>query len=155
MNSTTQPNKRSSIRSKKSSKSKSAEFLDTDTDLPPDFPTKSRNNEPGVGSSSSEYSENSSLQDATSIRASSERSEDPEVEAYDSDSDLMDEKQKDPVELERKKNILIGTKKFNMDPKKGIEFLIEKGIFQYTPEDVARVRIFDLVDSNCAFQEFT
>lgn len=48
---------------------------------------------------------------------------------------------KDPVELERKKNILLGTKKFNMDPKKGIGFLVEKEILQFTAGDVARVSI--------------
>lgn len=32
----------------------------------------------------------------------------------------------------------IGRKKFNMDPKKGIEYLIEKGLLQQTPESVAQ-----------------
>lgn len=31
----------------------------------------------------------------------------------------------------------IGRKKFNMDPKKGIEFLTEHGLLQATSEDVA------------------
>lgn len=31
----------------------------------------------------------------------------------------------------------IGRKKFNMDPKKGIEFLVEHGLLQPTQEDVA------------------
>lgn len=31
----------------------------------------------------------------------------------------------------------IGRKKFNMDPKKGIEFLVEHGLLQATNEDVA------------------
>nr|KAG5695093.1 hypothetical protein BaRGS_015069 [Batillaria attramentaria] len=36
------------------------------------------------------------------------------------------------------KEISIGRKKFNMDPKKGIEYLINNGLVQNTPEDVAR-----------------
>lgn len=36
------------------------------------------------------------------------------------------------------KMMSIGRKKFNMDPKKGIEFLIEKGLLQQTPESVAQ-----------------
>lgn len=36
------------------------------------------------------------------------------------------------------KMMSIGRKKFNMDPKKGIEFLIEKGLLQNTPESVAQ-----------------
>ncbi|KAJ8933058.1 hypothetical protein NQ318_023091 [Aromia moschata] len=35
------------------------------------------------------------------------------------------------------KMMSIGRKKFNMDPKKGIEYLIEKGLLQNTPEHVA------------------
>lgn len=36
------------------------------------------------------------------------------------------------------KMMSIGRKKFNMDPKKGIEYLIEKGLLQQTPESVAQ-----------------
>ncbi|XP_050394137.2 cytohesin-1 isoform X4 [Patella vulgata] len=36
------------------------------------------------------------------------------------------------------KQISIGKKKFNMDPKKGIQYLIEHGLLQETPEDVAQ-----------------
>ncbi|XP_063916464.1 cytohesin-1 isoform X2 [Zophobas morio] len=36
------------------------------------------------------------------------------------------------------KMMSIGRKKFNMDPKKGIEYLIEKGLLQNTPESVAQ-----------------
>ncbi|XP_022917218.1 cytohesin-1 isoform X3 [Onthophagus taurus] len=36
------------------------------------------------------------------------------------------------------KMMSMGRKKFNMDPKKGIEFLIEKGLLQQTPESVAQ-----------------
>ena len=31
----------------------------------------------------------------------------------------------------------IGRKKFNMDPKKGIEYLVEHGLLNHTAEDVA------------------
>lgn len=37
----------------------------------------------------------------------------------------------------RTKQMSIGRKKFNMDPKKGIEFLVEHGLLQPTQEDVA------------------
>ncbi|XP_021190881.2 cytohesin-1 isoform X3 [Helicoverpa armigera] len=36
------------------------------------------------------------------------------------------------------KQMSIGRKKFNMDPKKGIEYLYENGLLQRTPEDVAQ-----------------
>ncbi|XP_044733078.1 cytohesin-1 isoform X2 [Chrysoperla carnea] len=36
------------------------------------------------------------------------------------------------------KMMSIGRKKFNMDPKKGIEYLVEKGLLQQTPEDIAQ-----------------
>lgn len=36
------------------------------------------------------------------------------------------------------KMMSIGRKKFNMDPKKGIEYLIEKDLIQNTPESVAQ-----------------
>nr|CAD7201514.1 unnamed protein product [Timema douglasi] len=36
------------------------------------------------------------------------------------------------------KQMSIGRKKFNMDPKKGIEYLIEHGLLKMTPEDVAQ-----------------
>ncbi|VEN49180.1 unnamed protein product, partial [Callosobruchus maculatus] len=36
------------------------------------------------------------------------------------------------------KMMSIGRKKFNMDPKKGIEYLIEKGLLQHTAESVAQ-----------------
>lgn len=37
----------------------------------------------------------------------------------------------------RAKQMSIGRKKFNMDPKKGIEFLVEHGLLQHTQEEVA------------------
>lgn len=37
----------------------------------------------------------------------------------------------------RAKQMSIGRKKFNMDPKKGIEYLVEHGLLQHTQEDVA------------------
>ncbi|ELU02826.1 hypothetical protein CAPTEDRAFT_163136 [Capitella teleta] len=36
------------------------------------------------------------------------------------------------------KHLSIGRKKFNMDPKKGIEYLIEHGLLQHTAEDVSQ-----------------
>ena len=36
------------------------------------------------------------------------------------------------------KQMSIGRKKFNMDPKKGIEYLIEHGLLKSTAEDVAQ-----------------
>jgi hypothetical protein len=36
--------------------------------------------------------------------------------------------------------MLQGAKKFNMDPKKGIDFLVLNGLIQKTPEEVAQVR---------------
>ncbi|RWS28603.1 cytohesin-1-like isoform X2 [Leptotrombidium deliense] len=38
----------------------------------------------------------------------------------------------------KQKQLSIGKKRFNMDPKKGIEFLIEHGLLKNTPEDVAQ-----------------
>ncbi|KAH0631936.1 hypothetical protein JD844_019846, partial [Phrynosoma platyrhinos] len=39
---------------------------------------------------------------------------------------------------QRNKQIAMGRKKFNMDPKKGIQFLIENDLLQNTPEDIAQ-----------------
>ncbi|KAK1343591.1 hypothetical protein QTO34_016371 [Cnephaeus nilssonii] len=39
---------------------------------------------------------------------------------------------------QRNKHIAMGRKKFNMDPKKGIQFLVEKGLLQSASEDVAQ-----------------
>ncbi len=42
------------------------------------------------------------------------------------------------LELRAKlKNLQMGKKKFNMDPKKGVEFLVEHGLIRKTPEEVA------------------
>nr|XP_014350586.1 PREDICTED: cytohesin-3-like [Latimeria chalumnae] len=41
-------------------------------------------------------------------------------------------------EAERNKGISIGRKKFNMDPKKGIEYLIENNLLAHTPEEIAQ-----------------
>ena len=35
------------------------------------------------------------------------------------------------------RNLQMGKKKFNMDPKKGIEFLINHSLIKETPEDIA------------------
>lgn len=37
----------------------------------------------------------------------------------------------------RAKQLTLGRKKFNMDPKKGIEFLVQQGLLQNTPQDIA------------------
>ncbi|XP_046873279.1 cytohesin-3 isoform X2 [Hypomesus transpacificus] len=39
---------------------------------------------------------------------------------------------------QRNKHIAMGRKKFNMDPKKGIQFLLENDLLQHTPEDIAQ-----------------
>ena len=44
----------------------------------------------------------------------------------------------DTEEGARAKNLQMGKKKFNMDPKKGIEFLVSHSLVQETPEDVAQ-----------------
>ncbi|XP_071748045.1 cytohesin-1 isoform X6 [Lepeophtheirus salmonis] len=44
----------------------------------------------------------------------------------------------DTEEGAKVKNLQMGKKKFNMDPKKGIEFLITQGLIKETPEDVAQ-----------------
>ena len=43
----------------------------------------------------------------------------------------------DTEEGAKMKNLQMGKKKFNMDPKKGIEFLISHDLIKQTPEDVA------------------
>ncbi|GAB1292096.1 Cytohesin-2 [Apodemus speciosus] len=40
--------------------------------------------------------------------------------------------------LQRNRKMAMGRKKFNMDPKKGIQFLVEHELLQNTPEDIAR-----------------
>lgn len=37
----------------------------------------------------------------------------------------------------RAKQLSLGRKKFNMDPKKGIEFLVQQGLLQNTPQDIS------------------
>nr|XP_046210552.1 cytohesin-3-like isoform X4 [Oncorhynchus gorbuscha] len=39
---------------------------------------------------------------------------------------------------QRNKQIAMGRKKFNMDPKKGIQFLLENNLLQHTPEDISQ-----------------
>ncbi|KAG0727733.1 Cytohesin-1 [Chionoecetes opilio] len=38
----------------------------------------------------------------------------------------------------KSKQMSIGRKKFNMDPKKGIEYLIDHGLLKNTPDDIAQ-----------------
>ena len=40
--------------------------------------------------------------------------------------------------MQRNKQVAMGRKKFNMDPKKGIQFLIENDLLKNTCEDIAR-----------------
>ncbi|EDL22900.1 pleckstrin homology, Sec7 and coiled-coil domains 2, isoform CRA_c [Mus musculus] len=40
--------------------------------------------------------------------------------------------------LQRNRKMAMGRKKFNMDPKKGIQFLVEHELLQNTPEEIAR-----------------
>ncbi|XP_064351531.1 cytohesin-1 isoform X2 [Camelus dromedarius] len=40
--------------------------------------------------------------------------------------------------MQRNKQVAMGRKKFNMDPKKGIQFLIENGLLKNTCEDIAQ-----------------
>uniref|UniRef100_A0A8B9HL55 Cytohesin 3 n=1 Tax=Astyanax mexicanus TaxID=7994 RepID=A0A8B9HL55_ASTMX len=39
---------------------------------------------------------------------------------------------------QRNKQVAIGRKKFNMDPKKGIQFLLDNDLLQHTPDDIAQ-----------------
>ncbi|TRY78949.1 hypothetical protein DNTS_018827 [Danionella cerebrum] len=45
---------------------------------------------------------------------------------------------RDTKSSQRSKQIAVGRKKFNMDPKKGIQFLLENDLLQQTPEDIAQ-----------------
>ncbi|CAG2057646.1 unnamed protein product [Timema podura] len=58
-----------------------------------------------------------------------------EVVAEMENMDTADESSKNNTKA---KQMSIGRKKFNMDPKKGIEYLIEHGLLKMTPEDVAQ-----------------
>ncbi|XP_044540497.1 cytohesin-2, partial [Gracilinanus agilis] len=40
--------------------------------------------------------------------------------------------------LQRNRKMAMGRKKFNMDPKKGIQFLVENELLQNTPEEISR-----------------
>ncbi|KAF1416869.1 Cytohesin-2, partial [Spheniscus humboldti] len=39
---------------------------------------------------------------------------------------------------QRNRKMGMGRKKFNMDPKKGIQFLVENELLRHTAEDIAR-----------------
>ena len=56
-----------------------------------------------------------------------------EIKEISSEIDAMDTE-----EGAKQKNLAMGKKKFNMDPKKGIEFLILHGLIKETPEEVAQ-----------------
>ena len=56
-----------------------------------------------------------------------------EIKEISTEIDTMDTE-----EGAKQKNLAMGKKKFNMDPKKGIEFLILHGLIKETPEEVAQ-----------------
>ena len=56
-----------------------------------------------------------------------------EIKEISTEIDAMDTE-----EGAKQKNLAMGKKKFNMDPKKGIEFLIMHGLIKETPEEVAQ-----------------
>ena len=56
-----------------------------------------------------------------------------EIKEISTEIDAMDTE-----EGAKQKNLAMGKKKFNMDPKKGIEFLILHGLIKETPEEVAQ-----------------
>lgn len=62
------------------------------------------------------------------------RDEIAEVTAEMETMDISDESKNNP----KTKQLSIGRKKFNMDPKKGIEYLIDHGLLTNTPEEVAQ-----------------
>ncbi|ODN03511.1 Cytohesin-2 [Orchesella cincta] len=92
------------------------------------------NTEPGVRSSSSssddDDSRRNSLMDNINKSSSIVRQDDEHNFDYTNT--------KTEEELKRTKFIIQGVKKFNMDHKKGIEFLIDHDIVQNTPDDVAK-----------------
>lgn len=113
------------------------------------------NSEPGVVSSSSSLSSSGSSHHVgelgTGLRSSKKQnrsgsSSSLELKSARSvdtlsnpDSDSETPSKPSSEEIARTKLMLQGAKKFNMDPKKGIDFLVLNGLFQRTPEDVAQV----------------
>ncbi|XP_052768126.1 cytohesin-1-like isoform X1 [Mya arenaria] len=61
-----------------------------------------------------------------------------EIAEVTNEIEQMDDGSEDSKNNPKTKQISIGKKKFNMDPKKGIEYLIQHVLLQETPEDVAR-----------------
>lgn len=95
------------------------------------------NMEPGVRSSSSS-------DDDDSRKSYVESDNFKKSDSIDKNSDNLSHNfeyttTKTEEELKRTKIMIQGIKKFNMDPKKGIEFLVEHDILQNTPDDVAKV----------------
>lgn len=60
-----------------------------------------------------------------------------EIAEVTNEMEAMDDGSEDSKNNPKTKQMSIGKKKFNMDPKKGIEYLIEHGHLKNTPEDVA------------------
>ncbi|XP_060560232.1 cytohesin-1-like isoform X3 [Ruditapes philippinarum] len=61
-----------------------------------------------------------------------------EIAEVTNEMEQMDDGSEESKNNPKTKQISIGKKKFNMDPKKGIEYLIEHQLLQNTPEDVAQ-----------------
>lgn len=60
------------------------------------------------------------------------------VNSVDSSNSLSNGGSVDDNGPQRSKQLIIGKKKFNMDPKKGLEFLVSNELVKHTPEDVAK-----------------
>lgn len=95
----------------------------------------SANTEPGVRSSSSSSDDDERRSFGTDHFNKSTSIETPDDERRDYDYTTT----KTEEELKRTKITIQGIKKFNMEPKKGIEYLVEHDILQNTPDDVAKV----------------
>lgn len=61
-----------------------------------------------------------------------------EITEVTNEMEQMDDGSEDSKNNPKTKQMSIGKKKFNMDPKKGIEFLIENDLLKNTPENVAQ-----------------
>jgi len=101
------------------------------------------NGEPGVESSSSLSLSSACTNPSENESCASSRSRCPSVttrsDNFDPDA-IISQPPEDP-EIERRKLMLQGAKKFNMDPKKGIDFLVLNGVVDRTPESVAQVSL--------------
>ncbi|XP_046643979.1 cytohesin-1-like isoform X2 [Daphnia pulicaria] len=60
-----------------------------------------------------------------------------EIAEVTAEMESLDNTGEDSKNAARAKQLSLGRKKFNMDPKKGIEFLLQQGLLQNTPQDIA------------------